>query len=167
MRGGDLFRLGMPAFVSNEVPPLCVGLARRALDDMTELALHTARFPGGPTVSDRGVFHKELGRAETKLRAARLVHRDAMAAAWESARSGAAPPEEQVLAVTTASIFAVETATEVVYDLFKYGGGRVLALSNPMQRHLRNVLAARQHLALSEENYEAAGRYRLNHLHQP
>jgi hypothetical protein len=30
-----------------------------------------------------------------------------------------------------------------------------------MQRHLRNALAARQHLALSEENYEAAGRYRI------
>ena len=167
VRGGDLFRLGVPAFVSNEVPPLCIGLARRALDDMTGLALKTARFPGGPTVSERAVFHKELGRAETKLRAARLVHRDAMAAAWETARSGAAPAEEQVHAVTTASIFAVETATEVVYDLFKYGGGRVLALSNPMQRHLRNVLAARQHLALSEENYEAAGRYRLSHLRQP
>jgi indole-3-acetate monooxygenase len=48
-----------------------------------------------------------------------------------------------------------------VSDLFRYGGGRVLALSNPMQRHLRNVLAARQHLALSEENYEAAGRFLL------
>jgi indole-3-acetate monooxygenase len=63
VRGGDLFRLGMPAFVSNEVPPLAIGLARRALDDMTELATHTARFPGGPTVSERAVFHKELGRA--------------------------------------------------------------------------------------------------------
>ncbi|HET6187313.1 MAG TPA: acyl-CoA dehydrogenase family protein [Trebonia sp.] len=161
VRGGDLFRLGMPAFVSNEVPPLCVGLARRALDDMTELALHTARFPGGPTVSDRAVFHKELGRAETKLRAARLVHREAMADCWEMACAGDPPTEEQQLAVTAASIFAVETAAEVVSDLFRYGGGRVLALSNPMQRHLRNALAARQHLALSEEGYEAAGRYRL------
>jgi indole-3-acetate monooxygenase len=161
VRGGDLFRLGMPAFVSNEVPPLCVGLARRALDDMTELALHTARFPGGPTVSDRAVFHKELGRAETKLRAARLVHREAMADCWEMACAGDPPSEEQQLAVTAASVFAVETAAEVVSDLFRYGGGRVLALSNPMQRHLRNVLAARQHLALSEEHYEAAGRFLL------
>ena len=161
VRGGDLFRLGMPAFVSNEVPPLCVGLARRALDDMTELALKTARFPGGPTVSERAVFHKELGRAETKLRAARLVHREAMADAWQTACAGDVPPEEQQLAVTAASVFAVETAFEVVSDLFRYGGGRVLALSNPMQRHLRNALAARQHLALSEEGYEAAGRYRL------
>ncbi|HEY1668901.1 MAG TPA: acyl-CoA dehydrogenase family protein [Trebonia sp.] len=161
VRGGDLFRLGMPAFVSNEVPPLAIGLARRALDDMTELATHTARFPGGPTVSERAVFHKELGRAETRIRAARAVHREAMAAAWESAVAGAVPGEELQLAVTTASIYAVETCSDVVSDLFRYGGGRVLALSNPMQRHLRNVLAARQHVALSEEHYETAGRFLL------
>jgi indole-3-acetate monooxygenase len=161
VRGGDLFRLGMPAFVSNEVPPLAIGLARRALDDMTDLATHTARFPGGPTVSERAVFHKELGRAETRIRAARAVHREAMAAAWEAAVAGAVPGEELQLAVTTASVYAVETCAEVVSDLFRYGGGRVLALANPMQRHLRNVLAARQHLALSEENYEIAGRYLL------
>jgi alkylation response protein AidB-like acyl-CoA dehydrogenase len=161
VRGGDLFRLGLPAFVSNEVPPLAIGLARRALDDMTDLATHTARFPGGPTVSERPVFHKELGRAETRIRAARAVHREAMAAAWEAAVAGTVPGEELQLALTTASVFAVETCAEVVTDLFRYGGGRVLALANPMQRHLRNVLAARQHLALSEENYEIAGRYLL------
>jgi indole-3-acetate monooxygenase len=161
-RGGDLFRLGMPAFVSNEVPPLAIGLARRALDDMTALATRTARFVGGPVVSDRAVFHKELGRAEVKLNAARLLHRDAMLACWSAASSGAVPSEELQIAVTTASVFAVETCTEIVVDLFRYGGGRVLALSNPMQRHLRNVLAARQHLALSEEHYEAAGRLRLS-----
>ena len=161
VRGGDLFRLGMPAFVSNEVPPLAIGLARRALDDMTELATHTARFPGGPTVSERAVFHKELGRAETRIRAARAVHREAIAAAWKSAVAGTVPGEELQLAVTTASVYAVETCAEVVSELFRYGGGRVLALANPMQRHLRNILAARQHLALSEEHYETAGRYLL------
>ena len=161
VRGGDLFRLGMPAFVSNEVPPLAIGLARRAIDDITELATHTARFPGGPTVSERAVFHHELGRAEVRVRAARAVHREAMAAAYASAVAGRAPSEEQQLAVTTASVYAVETCADVVSELFKFGGGRALALSNPMQRHLRNVLAARQHVALSEENYEAAGRYLL------
>lgn len=161
VRGGDLFRLGMPAFVSNEVPPLAIGLARRALDDMTELASHTARFPGGPTVSERAVFHKELGRAETRIRAARAVHREAMGLAWDNAGAGTVPGEDIQLAVTTASVYAVETCADVVTDLFRYGGGRVLALANPMQRHLRNVLAARQHLALSEEHYETAGRYLL------
>jgi alkylation response protein AidB-like acyl-CoA dehydrogenase len=161
VRGGDLFRLGMPAFVSNEVPPLAIGLARRAIDDVTELAAHTARFPGGPTVSERAVFHHALGRAEVRVRAARAVHREAMAVAFASAVADGAPSEEQQLAVTTASVHAVETCADVVSELFKFGGGRALALTNPMQRHLRNVLSARQHVALSEENYEAAGRYLL------
>jgi alkylation response protein AidB-like acyl-CoA dehydrogenase len=161
VRGGDLFRLGMPAFVSNEVPPLAIGLARRAIDDITELAAHTARFPGGPTVSERAVFHHALGRAEVRIRAARAVHREAMADAFASAVADGAPTDEQQLAVTTASVYAVETCADVVSDLFRFGGGRALVLSNPLQRHLRNVLAARQHVALSEEHYEAAGRYLL------
>jgi indole-3-acetate monooxygenase len=160
-RGGALYRQDGIVFVSNEVPPLCVGLARRALDDMTELAGHTARFPGAPTLSERAVFHKELGRAEIRIRAARLVHREAIAATWEAANAGTAATAAQLAAVAAASVFAVETCAEVVTDLFRYGGGRVLSLSHPMQRHLRNALAARQHVAVSEEFYEMAGRERI------
>jgi indole-3-acetate monooxygenase len=161
VRGGDLFRLGMPAFVSNEVPPFCLGMARRALDDTTALAAHTTRWAGGAKLSERAVFLKELGRAEVKVKAARLAHRDAVTQVWATAREGTAPPESQQLALTIASVFAVETCAEVISDLFRYGGGRVLSLSNSMQRHLRNALAARQHIAVSEEFYEAAGRERI------
>jgi len=164
VRGGDLFRLGMPAFVSNEVPPLCVGMARRALDDITGLAGRTARWPGGPALSDRAVFLKELGRAEVRIRAARLAHREAVQVAWATAQQGNVPDDGQQLALTTASVYAVETCAEVISDLFRYGGGRVLSLSSPMQRHLRNALAARQHVAVSEEFYEAAGRLRIASL---
>jgi indole-3-acetate monooxygenase len=161
VRGGDLFRLGMPAFVSNEVPPFCLGMARRALDDTTALASHTTRWAGGAKLSERAVFLKELGLAEVKIKAAMLAHRDAVQQVWATAQGGTAPPESQQLALTTASVFAVETCAEVISDLFRYGGGRVLALSNSMQRHLRNALAARQHIAVSEEFYEAAGRARI------
>ncbi len=166
VRGGDLFRLGMPAFVSNEVPPFCVGMARRALDDTTALAAHTTRWAGGVKLSERDVFLKELGRAEVKIKAARLAHREAVLTAWTTAQEGTRPPESQQLALTTASVFAVETCAEVVSDLFRYGGGRVLSLSNSMQRHLRNALAARQHIAVSEEFYEAAGRERIKAAEQ-
>lgn len=161
VRGGDLFRLGMPAFVSNEVPPFCLGMARRALDDITGLAERTTRWAGGPALSDRAVFRKELGKAEVRIKAARLAHRDAMQSAWLTAQRGTVPPGGEQIALTTASVFAVETSAEVISDLFRYGGGRVLSLSNPMQRHLRNALAARQHIAVSEEFYEAAGQLRI------
>jgi alkylation response protein AidB-like acyl-CoA dehydrogenase len=65
------------------------------------------------------------------------------------------------IGVATASVYAVETCAEVVADLFRYGGGRVLSLTSPMQRYLRDLLATRQHIGLSEENYERAGRFRV------
>jgi len=161
VRGGDLFRLGMPAFVSNEVPPLCIGMARRALDEITALSGKTARWPGGPTLSERPVFLKELGRAEVRISAARLVHRETVQVAWATAQEGNVPDSAQQLALTAASVYVVETCAEVISDLFRYGGGRVLSLTNSLQRHLRNALAARQHVAVSEEFYEAAGRLRI------
>jgi indole-3-acetate monooxygenase len=58
---------------------------------------------------------------------------------------------------------AVETCAEVIADLFRYGGGRVLSLASPLQRYLRDALAASQHIGVSEENYERLGRLRIAH----
>jgi len=155
-RGGALFRQEAHVFLSNEVPPLCVGVARRALDEMTKLA---------ESAGERAVFRSELGRAETRVRAARLLHRDAVEAAWTAARASGGTPESVHVAVAAASVYAVETCADVIAGLFRYGGDRVLSLSSPMQRYLRDTLAARQHIGVSEENYERAGRARICSYH--
>jgi alkylation response protein AidB-like acyl-CoA dehydrogenase len=157
-RGGALFNQPGHLFVDNEVPPLTVGLARRAISDMASLAWQTARFPGGATLRERGAFQKELGRAWARVRAARAVHREAISSAWAATLTGAEVPARLLTDVAVASVYTVETCAEVVADLFRYGGGRALSLSSPLQRHLRDALAARQHVSVSEEHYEAAGR---------
>jgi indole-3-acetate monooxygenase len=58
----------------------------------------------------------------------------------------------------TTPVFAAETCADVISDLFRYGGGRLLSLDQLMQRLLRDALAGRQHIGLSEEAYERAGR---------
>jgi len=158
-RGGALFNVEAHVFLSNELPPLMIGMARRALDEMAGLA-GQARVPGGPSLAERPVFHEELGRARTMLRAARAAHLDAVRATWAAALAGAVPPRMHT-DLTVASVFAAETCTELTAALFRYGGGRLLASSQLMQRLLRDLLAARQHIGLSEEAYERAGRERL------
>jgi alkylation response protein AidB-like acyl-CoA dehydrogenase len=160
-RGGPLFHAEAHVFLSNELPPLAVGIARRALDEMAALAGRTSRWPGGPVLAERAVFRQEVGRAEARLRAARLVHRDAVAMAYEAARTGAGDLEGVHVGIAASSVYAVETCCDVIGGLFRYGGGRVLPASQPMQRYLRDCLATRQHIGLSEENYERAGRHRL------
>jgi indole-3-acetate monooxygenase len=159
-RGGALFNVEAHVFLSNELPPLMIGMARRALDEMSGLAGQAARNPSGPSLADRPVFHAELGRAQTRLRAARAAHREAVTATWAAALAGAVPPRMHT-DLTVASVFAAETCADLTETLFRYGGGRLLALSQLMQRLLRDLLAARQHIGLSEEAYERAGRERI------
>ena len=156
-RGDALYRQPGHLFVDNEVPVLAVGLARRALADVASLAEQTLRFPGGLALGDRAAFHKELGRAWARLRAARAVHREAIGAAWAATLAGDVPPS-LLSGALTASVYTVETCADVVADLFRYAGARALSLASPLQRHLRDALAARQHVSVSEEHYENAGR---------
>jgi alkylation response protein AidB-like acyl-CoA dehydrogenase len=161
-RGGPLFNQQGPLlFVANEVPGFCVGVALRAIDDMTALAGQTVRFFGGVSLADRAVFQKELGLAKAKVAAARLYYRDAMGRAFDATVAGKEIPVDVLQAAALSQPFVAETCVQVVSDLFRYGGGRALALSHPMQRHLRNLLAARQHGAASEAHYENTGRAML------
>jgi alkylation response protein AidB-like acyl-CoA dehydrogenase len=157
-RGGPLFNQQGLLFVANEVPGFCVGVASRAIDDMTALAGQTVRFFGGVSLADRAVFQKELGLAKSKVASARLYYRDAIGRAFDATAAGKEIPVDVLQAAALSQPFVAETCVEVVSDLFRYGGGRALALSHPMQRHLRNLLAARQHGAATEAHYENAGR---------
>lgn len=160
-RGGPLFNQQGLLFVANEVPGFSVGVALRAIDDMTALAGQTVRFFGGVSLADRAVFQKELALAKTKVDAARLYYRDAIGRAFEATAAGQEIPVDALRAAALSQPYVAETCVEVVSDLFRYGGGRALALSHPMQRHLRNLLAARQHGAATEAHYENTGRIML------
>jgi alkylation response protein AidB-like acyl-CoA dehydrogenase len=159
-RGGALHRQPAKLFVGNELGPVAVGIARRALDDMRA----AAATPGGgarPALADRPAFHKALGQSDAKVRAASTLYRDTVELAWERFLEGRAD-EPLVELCMARSTYAVDLCIEAVQDLFRYGGGRALALDNPMQRHLRNLIAAGQHLFLAEENFERAGKALLD-----
>lgn len=156
VRSGALWRQDPLVFVGNELPAIAVGNARRALDDMVALASVTGVGIAGTVIGDRAAFQQTLARAEVRWRAARLLYRDAIAESWEAVVRDGVAPERVNLAVATAQTYVTDVCAEVVMDVFRYGGGRVLALANPLQRYLRDALAARQHLAATDEHYERA-----------
>ncbi|HEX6468767.1 MAG TPA: acyl-CoA dehydrogenase family protein [Streptosporangiaceae bacterium] len=161
VRGGDLFRQLPLLFVSNELGPVVVGVARRAIDDMYALASATDRRGSRVYLSERAAFLKDIARAECRLRAARLLYRDTVAECWSVARAGAEPGAAFVPWQLARHTLVVEECAALVDQIIRYAGGRALALDHPMQRHLRNLVAARQHVYVSDENYEMAGRARL------
>lgn len=153
---GPLWRQDPLVLVGNELPAVAVGNARRALDRVVEMAAVTTRGISGTPLAERPAFQQALARAEVQWRAARLLYRDAVGEAWEAVLRDGEAPERANLAVATAQTYVTDTCAEVVMEVFRFGGGRVIALGNPLQRHLRDALAARQHLAATDEHYERA-----------
>jgi indole-3-acetate monooxygenase len=153
---GPLWRQEPLVLVGNELPAVAVGNARRALDRVVEMAAGTTRGISGTPLAERPAFQQGLARAEVRWRAARLVYRDAVGEAWEAVLRDGQASERENLAVATAQTYVTDVCAEVVLDVFRFGGGRVIALSNPLQRHVRDALAARQHLAATDEHYERA-----------
>jgi len=155
-RGGPLFRQPIMIFISNELSPLVVGVARRAIDDMIDLARATTRSLSGGLV-DRPSFAKAIGRAEAKWHAARALYREAAKEGFGIVSDGKEIDEGLVAELRARHTLVAEMCAELVTDIVRYGGGRVLSVNSPLQRHLRNLLGALQHIYLSEENFELSG----------
>jgi alkylation response protein AidB-like acyl-CoA dehydrogenase len=144
-----------------------VGIARRAIDDMYALAGATGRRLNRVYVGERTAFHRDIARRRPGCAPRLLLYRDAVADSWAPARAGEKPGPSFVPRMPARHTLVGEKCADVVVRIIRYGGGRVLALSHPVQRHLRNLLAARQHVYVSEKNHELAGRTKLGELSRP
>ncbi len=160
LRGGPLYELPLIAMLSAAHAGFALGAARAALDAIAETA--TARIKAWPQtpLGSHGAFQMDLGRADAQLRAARAFGCEALAKLetrmlelplsdgdWRDAR----------LAVTYAS----DVAAEVTTFAFRAGGSGALYETNRLQRLFRDVHAAAQHVAATDDAYEYAGRLLL------
>ena len=157
-RGGPLYREPITVFISNEISPLVVGVARRALDDIVDQAERTARsLTGVGDLIDRVPFHKTLGQSWAKWHAARSLYREAARESFAIVEAGGEISDDLVADLWARHTFVAELCDALVRDVFRYGGGRVLSLDHPLQRHVRNLIGALQHIHLSDEKFEFAG----------
>ena len=88
-RGGPLYKLGMPGFVIYEHAAFALGVARRALDAVMDLARTKGHGYGKhvPLVT-RAVFQRAVGEGGLRLRAARALIIEVMEKAWAAVCAG-------------------------------------------------------------------------------
>jgi alkylation response protein AidB-like acyl-CoA dehydrogenase len=157
-RGGALLRIAIPGLFAMEHGAFALGVARRALDEMAELAKTKSRgyiVPQG--VAARAVFQYDLGRAETALSAA---HNQLVAVneeAWAMAEAGDASDPGIQTKLRCASVFATEVGIDVCRTMFRYAGARSLYAGNVIERCMRDVVAGAQHGMVNDVAYEARG----------
>jgi alkylation response protein AidB-like acyl-CoA dehydrogenase len=166
-RGGPLYRLGLPAFVTNEHAAFALGVARRALDTVAGLAAAKSRGIRPSPLAGRATFQRFLGEAELRLRAARALAVEVNEAAWRTVCDGGHLTPRQHAELRSAAVLATEAALDVATRAFRYAGGTALYDASVLQRCLRDLNAGAQHFMVSDSAYESLGQLLLGQPGEP
>lgn len=157
-RGGPLLRIGIPGFFAMEHGAFALGVAQRAIDEMTLLAQTKTRGYLKPQgVAARGKFQFDLGRAETALSAARRQLIEVYEQAWVAAQERDVNDAATQTGLRCAAVYATDVAMDVCRTMFRYAGARSLYRGNIIERCLRDVQAGAQHGMVNDAAYEARG----------
>src|SRR3546814_19444720 len=92
--------------------PLLVGSARRAIDDMIDLAASTARSLSG-SLAGRASFLKAIGEAEAKWAAARTLYRATAQEGIDIVRSGGTIDDDTVAVLRARHTLVAELCAEL------------------------------------------------------
>ena len=160
-RPDPLYRMPPLGLFVYQLAAVGLGVARRALDDLIELA--QAKVPSLYTtvLADKAVVQVELAKAEAALGAARAYLYDAVEDLWRTVSAGREPTPRQVAAGRLASTHAVETAASVARTACTLTGGSAIFDRSPMQRHMRDTEAMTHHFTVAPHTWEEAGRILL------
>jgi alkylation response protein AidB-like acyl-CoA dehydrogenase len=147
----------MTALVIAQSPPVCLGIARHAIDEFRELALHKER-PFAPKLSEQVQAQAGLARAEALLRSARCYWYETVERLWMTVTSGGEVSLEDRVSVRLASLTAAENSLAVVDSLYRLAGSTAIFQSSSLERCWRDVHTAAQHVQVQDGRWETAGR---------
>jgi 3-hydroxy-9,10-secoandrosta-1,3,5(10)-triene-9,17-dione monooxygenase len=151
---GALFAIPLVAASSHPLAPAAVGAAEGALELFLAAMAKRAGTYTGARVADFQAVQIKVARARCLIDAARDLLRESAIAFQDAAERGVVPDLETKLRFRAHSAFAVGQAREAVEALWSCYGAQGLYTRDPLQRHLRDVLAINQHFSF---NFDIAG----------
>jgi indole-3-acetate monooxygenase len=162
IRGGGIFYLGLMGYVGHTVPSTALGIARRALDEVCDLAKGKLRGYGKRVpLAHRGVFQSFVGEADLKIRAARaMMLENGVRIVAEAERTQSMSPANEA-EVRAAGSFATRLAVEIVNDAVRYAGGDAIRQGTRLEQAVRDVHVAATHYFVSDSSLESHAQFLL------
>jgi 3-hydroxy-9,10-secoandrosta-1,3,5(10)-triene-9,17-dione monooxygenase len=154
LNSGPLFRIPIVAASSHPLAPAALGAAEGAYELFVATMASRSGTYTGARVADFQAVQIKVARARCLIDAARLFLRESAIAFQAMAERNEPPDLATKLRFRAHSAFAVGEAREAIETLWSCYGAQGLYLGDPLQRHLRDVLAINQHFSF---NFDIAG----------
>jgi alkylation response protein AidB-like acyl-CoA dehydrogenase len=156
-----LFRFPQFALLTHGVSAVALGIARASIEALMDIAARKKRYGSNATLANSPHAQMEVALAEARLRSARGFFYETIDHAWSLARAGGPMPIEARRDMRLAATHAVRASIEVVNAMYTLAGGTSVYDSSPLQRHLRDVHVASQHITVGSHTLEIAGQLLL------
>lgn len=151
-RGGAQFRIGILPMTSAGHAGWALGVGRRALDEIADLAKRKQRMGAAEVLARQQLFQKEFGEHRARLRSARAYVMESFAAIQSAAEAGSATLEHKA-DVRVSTTHCTRVAADVVTWSYRHGGGDALRDGHPLQRCMRDIHAGTQHIFVDDSTY--------------
>src|SRR6218665_1840205 len=137
------------------IPAVALGIARRAVDELTALAQQKKNPLTGRAIATRGAVQEAVAESEGTLRAARALLIDTVNTTFEAAmRKEVALRNRAELRL--AYTHATRSAARVVDRMYEAAGGTAVYRTSPLQRCLRDIHVATQHAMVASSTLTSA-----------
>jgi alkylation response protein AidB-like acyl-CoA dehydrogenase len=158
---GPLARFPNFTLLASGVAAVGLGVARRALDELVDLAQGKKPQYSSKTLAQSGFTQVELARAEGKLRSARAFLLDELGRAWETAVAGGEVSVEARTGIRLAATHAAAVGAEVADVAFTLAGGTAVYDTSVLGRCLRDAHVVTQHIQTAPKLNETIGKLLL------
>lgn len=158
---GPLWRIPFMTLAAIAMAGFPLGVARRALDEFTEIARSKVRRAGTESIAHDGHVQVQLARAEGGLHAARAFVFDTIGEIWDSVCRGDDLCVEQRARMLLATNQAMHSGVDAVERVCRLAGADAVFSAHPLQRCFRDIHAADQHLLFSPVRDQAFAKVRF------
>ena len=154
---GPLYALPTIAFFSTMIASVGLGIARHALELFKALAGVKKPIATQELLRTSAVAQSQLGEAEGLLRAGRAFMFETLSDAWRVVCDGASLDWHLRGLLWLSATQATTQALQAVDLVYRAGGASSVYASTQLERCLRDIRTASQHLTVMPTNYEVAG----------
>jgi alkylation response protein AidB-like acyl-CoA dehydrogenase len=155
-----LYRGFVPTLVIPGCTAVCIGAARRAIDEVVDLARSKSTLSGG-LLADSPHAQYAIAKADAAVFAAKLLLQSAAVELHATAERNETVTIEQRGALRAAMTHGAEVSRAALLSMYEIASSSALYKTNPLERVFRDGMAALQHANQSAPFLEAAGRVRL------
>jgi indole-3-acetate monooxygenase len=160
-RGGPSYLLPPFSYVAKEHGSVAIGAARRALDELINIATTTRGTFRSSKLDERQVVHRQIAEADLKIRAARALMHERYDQLYEKVSAGELAEGSDIADVRAICVHATDVAISVATSAFHFAGNTGLHHPHVLGRLLRDLNAAGLHQVMSDTAYENHGKFRL------